>query len=156
LPSQTGRTTEEPIRNRLIRLEIYQVMPLSSTLRSSLAPWLSVRQSAQAVEFYKVAFGASEEYRLEADGVVARLSIGDSEFWVSEESPDHGNFSPESSKGSSIRMIVTVADPEAAFARACAAGARVVYPITEGHGWRVGRVVDPFGHHWEIGRELTE
>lgn len=63
----------------------------------TIAPWLSVRKSAQAVEFYKVAFGATEAFRLEdaGGGVVARLSVGGAEFWVSEESPEHANFSPQ-------------------------------------------------------------
>jgi PhnB protein len=126
------------------------------SFRCSIAPWLSVRNSAQAVGFYKSAFGATEAYRLEGpDGdLVARLSIDGAEFWVSAESPEHGNFSPESLGGGSIRMILTVPDPDAVFARALAAGATTVYPVAEEHGWRVGRVVDPFGHHWEIGREL--
>ena|SRR5215813_4467214 len=127
-----------------------------TSVLSSVAPWLSVRNSAMAVAFYKSAFGASERYRLEGrGGVVARLAIGNSEFWVSDESPEHGNFSPETLNGSTLRMILTVADPDAVFAQACKAGASVVYPVSEGHGWRVGRVVDPFGHHWEIGRQLA-
>ncbi len=114
-----------------------------------------MRGSAHAVEFYKLAFGATEVYRLEGGGgVVARLSIGGSEFWVADESPEHGNFSPETLRGSSVRILLTVADPDSFFAQACAAGASVVYPVSEGHGWRVGRVADPFGHHWEIGRPL--
>jgi PhnB protein len=124
--------------------------------RSTLAPWLSVRGSARAVEFYKAAFSATETYRID-DGrgkVVSRLSIGNSEFWLGDESPDYHNFSPESLSGSTARMILTVNDPDAVFAQACAAGAQLVSPIREMYGWRVGRVVDPFGHHWEIGREL--
>lgn len=126
-------------------------------VRCSLAPWLSVRGSARALAFYRSAFGASEVYRLNGpDGsVVARLSVEGAEFWLSDESPEHGNFSPESIGGSSVRIILTVADPDAVFARAVSAGASEVYPVSEGHGWRVGRVVDPFGHHWEIGRPLA-
>jgi PhnB protein len=124
---------------------------------TTIAPWLSVRRSGEAVEFYKSAFGATEVYRLDAgDGVIARLSVNGAEFWVGDESPEHGNFSPETLKGSSVRMILTVADPDAVFARARAAGAAEVYPVSEEHGWRIGRVVDPYGHHWEIGRELGE
>ena len=128
-----------------------------ASFRSSIAPWLSVRKSAQAVDFYKSAFGAAEVYRVEgAEGdVVARLSIDGAEFWLSEEAPEHGNFSPESSGGGAIRMILTVPDPDVVFAAALKAGASEVYPVSEGHGWRVGRVVDPFGHHWEIGRPLV-
>lgn len=77
------------------------------------------------------------------------------EFWLSEESPEHGNFSPESLSGSSVKMILTVANPDAVFAQAIKAGASEVFPVSEGHGWRVGRVMDPFGHHWEIGRPLA-
>jgi PhnB protein len=86
--------------------------------------------------------------------VVSRLSIDGSEFWVADESPSHANFSPESLGGSTVRMVLTVPDPDAAFARAIAAGARQVYAVEEAYGWRLGRVVDPFGHHWEIGRPL--
>ncbi len=123
---------------------------------TTIAPWLSVRGSVRAVDFYKSAFGAVEVYRLDAgDGVVARLSIDGAEFWVSDESPEHGNFSPESLGGGSVRIILTVADPDAVFARARSTGATEVYPVSEEHGWRIGRVVDPFGHHWEIGRPET-
>jgi PhnB protein len=123
----------------------------------SIVPWLSVRNSAQAVDFYKAAFGAEEVYRLEhsSKGVVARLSVDGAEFWVSDESPEHGNFSPESLGGSSVRIIFTVADPDAVFDRALKAGASQVYAVSEGHGWRLGRVADPYGHHWEIGHPLV-
>ena len=123
---------------------------------ASIAPWLSVRKSAQAVEFYKVAFGAMEAFRLEdgGGGVVARLSVGGAEFWVSDESPEHANFSPQTLGGGTVRMILTVADPDAVFAKAVKAGASQVSAVEEHHGWRTGRVADPYGHHWEIGREL--
>jgi len=118
---------------------------------------LSVRNGARAVEFYKSAFGAIEVYRVEdpAGSVVSRLSVAGAEFWLSDESPEHGNFSPESLGGASARMILTVPDPDAMFAKALAAGARQVSAVKEDYGWRLGRVVDPFGHHWEIGRPLA-
>jgi PhnB protein len=127
-----------------------------AAVRCTIAPWLSVRRSAKAVEFYKEAFGATEAFRLDGpDGsVVARLSVDGAEFWVGDESPEHQNFSPETIGGGSVRMVFTVADPDAMFARAVGAGATGVNAVSEMHGWRVGRVVDPFGHHWEIGREL--
>ena len=129
-----------------------------SSFRNTIAPWLSVRGSARAVEFYKSAFGATEAYRMEdpSGSVVAKLSVEGAEFWVGDESPEHGNFSPESLGGCSVRIIFTVADPDAVFARAIQAGANEVYPVGEEYGWRLGRVVDPFGHHWEIGRPLAE
>jgi len=128
----------------------------SASFQVSLAPWLSVRGSVLALEFYKSAFGAVEVYHLDGPdgGVVSRLSIGGAEFWLSDESPEYGNFSPATLKGTTVRLILTVADPDADFARAIAAGASEVYPVTEGFGWRMGRVVDPFGHHWEIGRPI--
>ncbi|MGA2650661.1 MAG: VOC family protein [Terracidiphilus sp.] len=126
--------------------------------RNSIAPWLNVRKSAEAVVFYKAAFGAVEVYRIEdPDGnVVARLSVEGAEFWVGDESPEHLNFSPESLGGSTVRIIFTVADPDAMFERALKAGATQVWAVTEEHGWRVGRVADPFGHQWEIGRPVAE
>jgi PhnB protein len=125
---------------------------------TSIAPMLSVRNGAKAVEFYKAAFGAGELFRIEDESgaVVARLSVGAAEFWVADESPEHLNFSPESLGGGSVRMVMTVEDPDAAFQRAVAAGATVVSPVADQYGWRVGRIVDPFGHHWEIGRPLSE
>jgi PhnB protein len=124
-------------------------------VRTTIAPWLSVRNGAKAVEFYKSAFGATEVFRMDGgDSVVARLSVEGAEFWVGDESPEHGNFSPETLGGGSVRIILTVADPDAVFARALAAGASQVHPVAEDYGWRLGRVVDPFGHHWEIGRPL--
>lgn len=118
---------------------------------------LSVRNGAGAVEFYKSAFGAVEVYRMEGPGgaVVSRLSVDGAEFWLSDESPEHGDFSPESLGGGTTRMILTVPGPDAMFARVVAAGAREVFAVMEEHGWRLGRVVDPFGHHWEIGRPLA-
>ncbi len=127
--------------------------------KTSLSPMLSVRNGAKAIEFYKAAFGAGELFRIEApDGaVVAQLSVGESEFWVADESPEHKNFSPESLGGATVRMVMVVADPDVAFARAVKAGATVVVPVEDKeYGWRVGRVVDPFGHHWEIGKPLGE
>ena len=129
----------------------------AGSVACTIAPWLSVRGSSPAVEFYKSAFGAVEVYLLDGGekGVVARLSIDGAEFWVSDESPEHGNSSPASIGGTAVRMILTVPDPDAAFARAVKAGAKEIYPVSEGHGWRVGRIVDPFGHHWEIGRPVV-
>ena len=126
--------------------------------KASLEPILSVRNGASAIEFYKEALDAQVLYRVDAENgeVVARLSLRGAVFWVADESPEHLNFSPESLGGGSARMLVIVDDPDAAFARAVSAGAAMVWPVGEEHGWRVGRIVDPFGHHWEIGKPLSE
>src|SRR5947207_14383223 len=102
-------------------------------LMTSIAPWLSVRNSARAVDFYKSAFGATEVFRLEGpDGsVVARLSVDGAEIWLSDESPEHGNFSPESLGGGTVRIILTVADSDAGFRPARSGGARDVHPAAQ-------------------------
>ena len=123
----------------------------------SLAPMLSVRHGARAVDFYKAAFDARELFKIEApDGsVVAQLAIGESDFWVADESPEHKNFSPETLGGGTVRIVLVVEDPDAVFAQALASGAKTVWPVADqDYGWRVGRVADPFGHHWEIGKPL--
>ena len=118
-----------------------------------IAPWFSVRSSAEAVRFYKTAFGAVETYRLEdPDGnAVVKLSIDGAEFWVSDSS----SAGTESLGGDTIRMILSVEEPDAVFSSALTAGATEVFPVSEEHGWRLGRLVDPFGLHWEIGKQLN-
>jgi PhnB protein len=125
--------------------------------KTTIAPLLSVRNGAKAVEFYKAAFGAVELLRVDdpSGAVVAQLSVDGADFWLADESPEHANFSPESLGGGSVRMVVVVEDPDAVFAQAVAAGATVVWPVADQpYHWRVGRIVDPFGHHWEIGKPL--
>jgi len=130
---------------------------MSHDTKTSIAPMLSVRNGARAVEFYKAAFGAIELFRIDAEdgAVVAQLSVDDAEFWVADEAPEHLNFSPDSLGGGTVRMVITVEDPDTVFDRAVSAGAKVVRPVTDDYGWRLGRVVDPFGHHWEIGKPLA-
>ncbi len=124
-------------------------------IKPSLAPWLSVGNGVSAIEFYKKAFSAEEVYHLDdpGGGVVSRLAIDGGEFWLSGSSVSDAGGAQLPTEPP-VRIIWTVADPDTAFARAIAAGASVVFPVGEGYGWRVGRLVDPFGHHWEIGHEL--
>ena len=127
-------------------------------ISTSIAPWLSVKNSIKALEFYKAAFGAVEAYRLDIpDGtVVAKLEVDGAAFWLSEESSDDSKSDTAPSAAVPVRMILTVSNPDALFDRAIEAGASQVYPIGEEHGWRLGRLVDPFGLHWEIGHPLEE
>lgn len=126
--------------------------------RPTIAPLLSVRCGIQAVAFYQSAFGAEELFRIDSpDGAVfAQLSVAGTEFWLADESPEHLNFSPDTLGGSSVRMVMIIDHPETVFERAISQGAKVVWPISEQNGWLIGRFVDPFGHHWEIGKPLPK
>ena len=125
------------------------------SIRTTIAPWLTVQNGEEAVSFYKTAFDAVETYRLETPGgLIVRLSVNGAEFWVSGGSKTHPNA--QLLGGDSIRMILTVDDPDTFFAKALKAGASEVFPVGEEHGWRLGRLVDPFGLHWEIGYQLSE
>lgn len=117
---------------------------------------LSVRNGAKAVEFYQTALGAEVLFRIDDNNsVVAQLAIHGAQFWVADESPEHQNFSPETLGGSTTRLVLVVDDPDTVFARAIAAGGKVVWPVEDQpYQWRIGRMVDPFGHHWEIGKPL--
>jgi PhnB protein len=132
--------------------------PRGGQTEIAVSPQLSVRRGRAAVAFYEAAFGAREVYRVGGtdrhEAVVSELSVGGATFWVADESPEHLNFSPESLGGGTVRMLLTVPDPDAAVRRAVAAGATEVTAVADAHGWRLGRIVDPFGHHWEIGRPL--
>ena len=126
------------------------------SFRTLITATLSVRNGPRAIAFYKDAFGAVELHRVDgADGtVVAQLAVSGAEFWVADETPAHLNFSPESLGGCSVRMLLMVEDPDAVCRRAIVAGAKQIVPVAESHGWRLGRILDPFGHHWEIGRQV--
>ncbi len=127
--------------------------PEPEPIKTSIAPWLSVSRAAEALDYYQAAFGAVERYRLEDDEgsvVVAQLAIGEADFWIQEDA----DSSQASQDRRPVRMILTVADPDAVFAQAIAAGATEVFAVSEEHGWRIGRLADPFGHHWEIGKPL--
>jgi PhnB protein len=127
--------------------------------RPDVIAQLSVMDGIAAVEFYKQAFGAVEVYRVggneEARALVAQLRIGGACFWVADESPEHLNFSPESLGGGTVRMLLLVEDPQSTVEHALAAGASEVRAVAEEHGWLLGRIADPFGHHWEVGRPLV-
>jgi PhnB protein len=123
--------------------------------QGQVQPQLSVRQGRAAVEWYQRALGAVERYRVGGtdahEAVVSQLTVGEGWFWVADESPEHENFSPASLSGGSVRMLLITPDPAALVRQAVAAGAREVRPVAPEHGWLLGRIEDPFGHHWEIG-----
>ncbi len=128
-------------------------------LKTSILPWLSVGNSSSAGEFYKKAFGAIETYRMETPegGLVLRLSVDGAEFWVSGQTNyvETNENLKECVGGDSIKMILTVDNPDTFFEQALNAGGKEVFPVGEDFGWRLGRLTDPFGLHWEIGKPLT-
>lgn len=124
---------------------------------TTLEPFLNVSNGPEAIAFYKSAFGANVLFLIppETGSTIAQLEIAGATFWLADESPDHQNPSPDTLRGSTVRLILTVDDPDTLFNQALAAGAAVVWPIEDqDYGWRIGRVRDPFGHHWEIGKPL--
>lgn len=126
---------------------------MSPARHTRIAPWLSVDDATIAVEFYKAAFGARVLSLLGGDdgGVqVARLSVEGATFWVQQ---DIDAF-PDASRPPSVRLILSVEDPDAALNRAIAAGAKLVAPVHEDFGWRTGRFTDPSGHDWEVSKEI--
>lgn len=152
--------SSEPSSNAGDRANFEHVSEIGFATRMGVAAQLSVRGGRASVDFYKDAFGAIEVYRVggsdEHEAVVSQLAVGATSFWVADESPEHLNFSPESLGGATVRLLLVVADPDAVVAQAMAAGATEVRPVADEHGWRMGRVVDPFGHHWEVGRPLVQ
>jgi PhnB protein len=125
----------------------------AKVFRTRITATLSVIDWDRAFDFYKKAFGAVELYRVEGGGV-GQLAVNSADFWVAEASPEHQNFSPQTLGGCSVRMLLIVEDPKSVCQQAVAAGATLVRPPTDEYGWRIGRIVDPFGHHWEIARLL--
>ena len=130
----------------------------------TITPGLIVKGADKAIDFYKKAFGAEEMVRMAGpDGrsiMHAELRIGDSVFFVGDESPEMGARSPKSIGGSPCSLHLYVANVDAAFKRAVDAGAQVRMPVTDMFwGDRYGKVEDPFGHAWGIAtpkEELTE
>ena len=122
-----------------------------------LEPFLNVSNGPEAIAFYKSAFGANVLFLIppETGSTIAQLEIAGATFWLADESPNHQNPSPATLQGSTVRLVLTVDDPDTLFNRAVAAGAAVIWPIEDqDYGWRIGRIRDPFGHHWEIGKPL--
>ena len=126
--------------------------PVTGAAAPRIAPWLSLRGGAEAVAYYEAAFGAVVLHRHanEAGEVVAQLSVGGAEFWVADDPA----LSPETLGGGSARFILCVDDPDALFAQAVAAGARSSQRCTRATAGASGACCDPFGHHWEIARQL--
>lgn len=124
---------------------------------TDIQPELWVDRASAAVEFYEAAFGATVLHRVgQGDDIVVHLAVGEGAFWLSAASPEMGRLSPESIGGSTGRTLLLVDDPDSVLRRAVDLGAREIAAVSDEHGWRLGRIVDPFGHEWEIGRPLGD
>jgi PhnB protein len=122
---------------------------------TGIQPELWLDDASAAVEFYEAAFGATVVHRVgEGDDIVAQLAVGDAAFWVAAASPEMKRFSPRSIDGATGRTLLVVDDPDSTLRRAVDAGALEMSAPSDEHGWRLGRILDPFGHEWEIGRPL--
>lgn len=126
--------------------------------KTSIQPWLTVQNCTKAGIFYKAAFNATEAYRMETPdgGLVLKLAVDEAEFWVSGQIDDSGEPLSENLGGDTLKMVLIVDDPDTFFSHALKHGATEIFPVGEEHGWRLGRLVDPFGLHWEIGKQLAE
>jgi PhnB protein len=122
---------------------------------TSIQPELWVDTPGEALSFYEAAFGATVLHRVgDRDDIVAQLGVGDAAFWVAPASSTMRRLSPRSIDGATSRTLLVVEDPDHILRQAVAAGATETSPVSDEHGWRLGRIVDPFGHEWEIGAPL--
>jgi uncharacterized glyoxalase superfamily protein PhnB len=136
-----------------------QVKPIPDGMHS-VTPHLICAGAADAIEFYKKAFGAIELTRLPAQSgklLHASIRIGDSTIMLSDEFPAMGGLGPKSLKGSPVTIHLCVEDADALAARAVAAGAKVTMPVADMFwGDRYGQLEDPFGHRWSVGTHVRD
>ena len=126
-------------------------------MSTSLSPALTVHDAAGAARFYEKAFGATERSRSKTPSgqLVIEMAIAGNELLVVDENPAAFNMSPRSLRGTTVRLSLVVDDPDEVARRAIAAGASEVFPVADQpYGMRQGRVQDPYGHHWLIGKPL--
>jgi PhnB protein len=121
-----------------------------------IQPELWVADPRGAIAFYEAAFGATTLHRVgEGDDIVAQLAVGDAAFWVATASPTMKRLDPCTIDGTTSRMLLVVDDPKAVVQRAVQAGATETSRVAQDHGWQLGRITDPFGHEWEIGKPVV-
>ena len=125
---------------------------------TAIHPFLAVRDVDAAVELYGRAFGAElmgSVLRAPDGAAVAEMSIDGCAFGIATEAPQLKTPSPETVGATTVRVSLVVSDPDAVVDRAVEAGCELMFPVADQpYGWRQGRVVDPFGHHWLVGRPL--
>ena len=128
-------------------------MAANTAIKTKVTAYLCANGASDAIEFYKRAFGAEENFRMaEPDGRIghAEITIGDTTLYLSDEWPEMGVRDPNSLSGHSVSFVPDVADADAAFQVALDAGAKVERPLKDEPYGRAGWVIDPFGHRWSI------
>ncbi len=127
---------------------------------TAVTPHLVCAGAAQAIEFYKKAFGAVEEGRMPGPGgkiMHASIRIGGCAIFLADENPEWGSLGPKALKGSPVTIHLYVDDTDAFVARAVKAGAKVTMPVSDQFwGDRYGQIDDPFGHHWSVGTHMRD
>jgi len=129
-------------------------------MATTVTPYLCIKGAASAIEFYKKAFGATEELRLmDPSGRVghAEIRIGEGRIMLADEFPEYDNLGPQSRGGSTGGLALQVDDVDAAAEQAVAAGAKVLSPVADQfYGDRSGKLEDPFGHIWHLSTRIEE
>jgi PhnB protein len=126
---------------------------------NELIPMLTVKDAASAADFYRRALGAEEISRTAAPTgqLVIELVVQGHRFFAVDENPSAFNVSPGSVGGTTVRLSLIVDDPDALAAQFVAAGGSLIFPVgDQPYGMRQGRVADPEGHHWLLGRPLED
>ena len=129
---------------------------MKNVFKPHILPTLTVNDASAAIAFYQQAFGALLLTSNTADGhTVGVLAVDEALFVVADESPENGTVGPDKQAGISVRIGLMVSDPDSIAKQAVDAGIVIVYPVTDqDYGYRLGHFIDPFGHHWEIGKPL--
>ncbi len=126
----------------------------------SVTPYLIVKGAAAAIDFYKRAFGAVEQMRMQAPGGRighAELRIGDSVIMLADEHPEMGHHSPQSLGGAAVSLLIYIDGVDEVFKRAVANGAKELQPVKDQfYGDRSGTLRDPFGHQWTLATHIED
>jgi PhnB protein len=154
------RLSRVPRRSMFLRREIREELIMAASVKPipegyhTVTPYLIFDRAADAIAFYKKAFGATEIMRMDAPGGRighAEIKLGDSAIMLADEHPEEGALSPRKLGGSPVMLHVYVADVDAMVERAVAAGAKLIRPIADQfYGDRTGSLEDPFGYRWSI------
>ena len=116
---------------------------------SDIQPELWVEHPSEAIAFYQAAFGAVVAHRVgDSEDIVAQLAVGNARFWIANADAENGRFHPAALGGGTSRTLLVVDDPDAVVEAASGAGATVTSPVSDEHGWRLGRITDPCRHRW--------